>query len=113
MPEKTLFVKFFGESPKIKVLDILLTGRELDYSITDIAKQAGISRATFYRMLDWMLRDEVITPTRKYGRIQLYRLNKQNLQVKDLMRLYDQLIFAESEMEAGRQQRRKLIVSNS
>ena len=58
--EKTLFVKFLGDSPKIKVMDMLITGRELDYSISDIAEQAGIGRATFYRMMDELLKNKII-----------------------------------------------------
>jgi hypothetical protein len=42
MKEKTLFIKFLGDSPKIRVLDMLITGRELEYCISDIAEQAGI-----------------------------------------------------------------------
>jgi len=34
---KTLFITFLGDIPKIRILDMLITGRELDYSISDIA----------------------------------------------------------------------------
>lgn len=96
MAEKTLFVKFLGDSPKIRVLDMLITGRELEYSITDIANQAKISRATFYRMLNQMLKDKVIVKTKKYGTIQLYKLNLENKQVSELVQLYDNLLLSAS-----------------
>ena len=48
MRTKSLFVEFMGESPTIKVLDYLLTERELDFSITDMAGNAGIGRTTLY-----------------------------------------------------------------
>ena len=73
--EQTLFVKFLGDSPKIRVLDMLITGRELDYSISDIAEQAEIGRATFYRMMDELLKNRIIKQTRKFGNIQLYKIN--------------------------------------
>ena len=40
--EKSLFVEFMGDSPMMKVMDYLITERELDFSITDMAKNAGI-----------------------------------------------------------------------
>jgi DNA-binding IclR family transcriptional regulator len=90
--ERTLFVKFLGESPKIRVLDMLITGRELDYSITDIARQAGVGRVTFYRMLAGMIKNKIIIPTRKLGNMQLYKLDTSNVLVAELVKLYDNLI---------------------
>ncbi|MBW2984473.1 hypothetical protein KY361_05125 [Candidatus Woesearchaeota archaeon] len=101
--EKTLFVKFLGDSPKIRVLDMLITGRELDYSISDIAEQAEIGRATFYRMLDELLKNKIILPTRKFGNIQLYKLNQKNEFVKGLIELYDRITKVASEKEIKRQ----------
>jgi len=92
MEEKTLFIELLGDSPKVRVLDMLITGRGLDYSITDIASQAGIGRATFYGMLDDMLKEKIIIQTRKFGRIQLYKLNLNNENVKGLVGLYDSLL---------------------
>ncbi len=103
MEEKTLFITFLGDTPKIRVLDMLITGRELDYSISDIAAQAGIGRATFYRMLDDMLKDKIIIATRKLGNIQLYKLNLNNESVRDLVNLYDKLTQVASEKEIKRQ----------
>lgn len=101
--EKTLFVKFLGDSPKIRVLDMLITGRELDYSISDIAEQAGIGRATFYRMLDELLKNKIIVLTRKFGNIQLYKINLENNFVRELVNLYDHAVKIASEKEIKRQ----------
>lgn len=108
--ETTLFVKFLGDSPKIRVLDMLITGRELDYSISDIAEQAGIGRATFYRMMDELLKNKIITVTRKFGNIQLYKLNLNNEFVKGLVKLYDNVIKIASDKEVERQKERKVVL---
>ena len=110
MEEKSLFIKFLGESPKIKILDMLITGRELDYSISDIAEEAGIGRATFYRMLDELLKNRIILPTRKFGNIQLYRINLDNEYVKGLVGLYDHIIEIASEKEIKKQKEEKPLV---
>lgn len=101
--EKTLFVKFLGDSPKIRVLDMLITGRELDYSISDIAEQAGIGRATFYRMMDELLKNKIIKSTRKLGNMQLYKINMGNAFVKGIVKLYDHIAKVASEKEIKRQ----------
>ena len=46
--EKTAFRNLYGDTPKIRVLEYLLEGRELDHSIGDIAKGAGINRITLF-----------------------------------------------------------------
>lgn len=109
--EKTLFVKFLGDSPKIRVLDMLITGRELDYSISDIAEQAGIGRATFYRMMDELLKNKIIVATRKFGNIQLYKINLNNEFVKGLVKLYDHITKVASEKEIKRQKEKLVLVS--
>ena len=109
MEEKTLFVKFLGDSPKIRVLDMLITGRDLEYSISDIAEQAGIGRATFYRMIDELLKNKVIIPTRKFGNIQIYKLNLDNGFIKELVRLYDNIAAVASDKEIKKQKMEKSI----
>ena len=108
--EKTLFVRFLGDSPKIRVLDMLITGRELDYSISDIAQEASIGRATFYRMIDDLLKNRLILQSRKLGNMQLYRINMQNEFIKGLVRLYDQVTSVASEKEIRRQKSESVII---
>ena len=45
---ETLFKKALGDTPKIRVLEFLIEGRELDYAISDIAEGAEIGRTTLY-----------------------------------------------------------------
>jgi len=104
--EKTLFARFLGESPKIKILDMLITGRELDYSISDIAEQAGIGRSTFYKLMDELLKNKIIIATRKFGNMQLYKLNIENEFVCALVQLYDHITNIASEREIRRQRQK-------
>ena len=59
MEGKSLFIEFMGDSPTIKVLDYLLIERELDFSITDMAENAGIGRATLYRIWDNLIKNKI------------------------------------------------------
>ena len=92
--EQTIFVNTFGNYPKIRILDMLITGRELDYSISDIAEQAEIGRATFYRLMDQLIKSKTIVISRRIGHINLYRLNLDNPLVEEIVKAYDCLIKA-------------------
>ena len=89
---------------------MLITGRELDYSISDIAGQSGIGRATFYRMMDELLKNKIINQTRKFGNIQLYKLNQDNKFVNGLIKLYDNITQIASDKEIKRQ-KQKLVLA--
>ena len=89
---KTIFTKALGDSPKIKVLEFLIEGRELDYSITDIAEGSGISRTTLFRIWEDLIVSKIIMPTRTIGNSKLFRLNMENPAVVQLVKLFDLLV---------------------
>ena len=93
--QKSLFTELFGDSPTIKVLDFLLTERELDFSISDMARNSGIGRATLYRIWEQLIKNEIILPTRVIGKSQLYKLNAANPKIKKLIEIDDMLILEE------------------
>ncbi len=103
MERKSLFIGFMGDSPTVRVLDYLLTERELDFSITDIAENAGIGRATLYRIWGHLTKNQIIIHTRDIGKAKLFKLNVQNVMVKKLMELYDMLILKELREQAEKQ----------
>ncbi len=84
---KTVFVETFGDSPNIKVLDFFLTFSEFDYSKSQIAEEVGISRITIEPIWNRLIKSKFLIKTRTVGRAQMYRLNKSNLKVKELMNL--------------------------
>ena len=85
MREKSLFIEFMGDSPTIRVMDYLLTERDLDFSITDMAKNAGIGRSTLYRLWEDLIKNKIIVPTRIIGKAKLHKLNKENIAIKKLI----------------------------
>lgn len=103
METKSLFIEFMGESPTIRVLDYLLTERDLDFSITDMAKNAGIGRSTLYRVWDDLVKNKIITPTRVIGRAKLYKLNKNNIKIKKLIEIDDALILEDLKKRSEKQ----------
>lgn len=90
--ETTLFREIFGDTPKIRVLEYLLEGRELDHSIGDIAEGAGINRVTLFRMWNDLEKSKIIVHTRNIGNAKLYKLNINNHYVIILLDLFDRII---------------------
>lgn len=90
--EPTIFREIFGDTPKIRVLEYLLEGRELDHSIGDIAEGAGINRVTLFRLWPEIEKSRLIIHTRNIGNAKLFRLNMKNPYVKDIIELFDKLI---------------------
>ncbi|MBW2984299.1 hypothetical protein KY361_04245, partial [Candidatus Woesearchaeota archaeon] len=61
---ETIFTKAIGDTPKIKVLEFLIEGRELDYSISDIAEGAEIGRTTLFRIWKDLVDLNIVKHTR-------------------------------------------------
>ena len=97
MPQTTIFRETLGDTPVIRVLDFLIEGRGLDYSLSDIAENSSIGWTTLHRIWDKMLKSGMINSTREIGRAKLFKLNEENPAVKDLIKLYDTLLYNHTE----------------
>ncbi|AJF59821.1 MAG: hypothetical protein J4224_00300 [Candidatus Diapherotrites archaeon] len=87
-----LFLDFLGDNPTTRLLEFLITGREFDYSLTDMAKNAGIGWSTIHRILPRLIKQKIVVETREIGRAKLFKLNQKNEEVKKLIELYDGLL---------------------
>ena len=97
MQETTIFRETLGDTPVIRVLDFLIEGRGLDYSLSDIAESSGIGWTTLHRIWGKMIRLNIVIPTREIGRAKLFKLNEGNPAVKDVIKLYDTLLHQHTE----------------
>ena len=104
MEKKSLFIEFMGDSPTIRILDYLLTEREIDFSITDLARNAGVGRTTLYRIWEDIVNNKIIIPTRIIGRAKLYKLNKNNIKIQKLMEIDDALIMEDLKKRSKKKQ---------
>ena len=88
--DESLFIRELGiKSPMLKVLDFLMDNEAFDYSKTDIAEGAKMSRATLFKVWPRIEALDLITATRTVGPAKMYRLNKKSPLVKKLMELDD------------------------
>ena len=86
MEEKSVFVEYFGDYPLVRVLDFLLEGRNMDYSMTEIAGQSRVGWSVFTRVWTRLLEKNIIMQTRVIGNAKLFKLNKENIFVKKLIK---------------------------
>ncbi|MCK4589791.1 MAG: hypothetical protein KAT77_05065 [Nanoarchaeota archaeon] len=85
--QDSIFIRTFGKTPKIILLDFLLDNDIFDYSKSEIAQHTGISRVTLDRYWDALVKDKILVKSRIIGRASLYKLNKENPIVKKLIEL--------------------------
>ena len=91
MKEESIFLDYVGDSPRMRILQYLIEGRDFDYTLTDLLN-AGVSWGTLNTLVPKLLELGIVVKTRKIGRATLYKINKENVAAKQLMDLYGSLI---------------------
>lgn len=92
MKEPTKFIKYMGDSPTVRILDFLITGRDFDYSLTDIANNSGVSWSTLYRIFPSFIKNKIVVHTRIIGKAKLFQLNSKNETIQQLVKLYKSIL---------------------
>src|SRR3989339_1975567 len=91
MKEESLFLDYVGDNPRMRIVQYFIEGRDFDYTLTDLLN-AGISWGTLNTLVPKLLELGIIVKTRKIGRATLYKINQQNIAVKQLIELYNNLL---------------------
>ncbi len=94
MVEESIFLEQVGDSPRMRVLQHLIEGREFDYTLTDLL-HAHVSWGTLNTLLPKLVKLGVVIETRRIGRATLYKINEKNMVARTLTSLYDNLILQE------------------
>jgi len=84
---ESIFLKVVGNSPKLRVLDFLLTFQTFDYSLTDIAKNSEISYTSLMAFWPDLVKQGIVIETRKVGKARMFKLNEKSSIVKQLLKL--------------------------
>lgn len=90
--EQTIFRKAIGDTPQIRVLEFLIEGRDLDYSLSDIVEGAEIGRTTLFRIWKDIEKLGFVKQTRTIGNAKLYRINQNNPFIKRMIKMFDELV---------------------
>ena len=85
---KSVFLEKFGDYPINRILDFLVVFDKFDYSLADIAKNAGVGYSTIKMLIKDLVKNKIVIQTRISGRNKMYKLNKENLFVKRFVEFY-------------------------
>jgi len=78
--------EIFSSKLRMKILKIIFRLGEVN--VSEIARRLGVNYATTKRHLE-ILRNEGIIQQKKFGRIQLYRINQNSSKAKAIQNLID------------------------
>ena len=108
MTEKSLLLNLTGDLPLFNIINFLLDNKGMDFSKSDIAKGAGISRASLFNYWNEIEKHGIVRTTRSFGKTKLYTLNTKNPVTQKIIELEKTLISEsinrarlEKEIEAG------------
>jgi predicted AAA+ superfamily ATPase len=90
-PESNI-VRFFGNSPFIKMLDVFIDNLGEEYTKKEIQELAGISKGALFKHWNKLEELNVIKVTKRFGRTKLYTLDKKNPFAKDFLNLEARMI---------------------
>lgn len=89
MAEKlSTFLKLFGDTSVLRILDFLIVHGEFDYSMTDLARLSGVGYSTLKLFWHNLEQSGIVILTRVVGKAKMYRLNDGNSAVKKFKDFY-------------------------
>ena len=91
MTDESIFLDHVGDTPRMRILQYLIEGRDFDYTLTDLL-HAGVSWGTLNTLVPKLADLGIIVKTRKIGRATLYKINQDNVASAQLIKLYNHLL---------------------
>ena len=91
MQTSNFLEKIFGKTAQLIVLEHLLENKDNDTYLSGIAAETGLSHSTVSRVIDPLLKINVITEKPLGKQIRVFRLNKENELTKYLLKVNEDL----------------------
>jgi DNA-binding GntR family transcriptional regulator len=99
-----MLTKIFGSSPPVKLIDYLVAHPWEEFSKTQLAEGAQITRPTVYKLLSSLIQEKLVIKTKKVGNIQLYQTNRKSPIIKHISSLQSLL----ADMEVDKQKKNSI-----
>lgn len=84
---KSIFLQYFGDTPKLRVLDFFIDNHFFDFPLTEIAREANVSYNSLVVFFPEWIKLGIVILTRKIGKSDYYKLNLDNDFVKNIIKL--------------------------
>ena len=86
MGNKSAFLEYFGDTPKLKFLDFLIGNHFFDFNMTDMARESKISYNSLKSFFGEFLKRGIVIKTRRVGKSNMYKLNTDNATAKNFLK---------------------------
>ena len=84
---KSIFLEHFGDTPQLRVLDFLIDNHFFDFPLTEIARGSNVSYNSLKSFFTNFTDSNILIKTRRLGKSDYYKINMENLFVKQLIKL--------------------------
>ena len=101
--EDSSFIKTLGSSPMTRVLDFLIEGKEFDYSLSDICRNADVGWTTLHTFWPQLEKNGIVKHTRISGKSKMHKINTENPVVRALIKFDFEISKYYGELELERQ----------
>ncbi len=98
---KSLFLKHFGDTPQLRVIDFLIDNHFFDFPITEIARGSNVSYNSITKFINIFIDSGFLIKTRKVGKSDYYQLNLNNPFAQNLLKLDWSLVRGKSIEKKG------------
>jgi len=82
-----LFLEQFGDTPQLRVMDFLIDNHFFDYPMTEIARESNVSYNSLKLFFPKLVNSGILIKTRRIGKSDYFKLNLENIFVKNLIKL--------------------------
>lgn len=82
----TMFTDYLGPTPRAKLLDFLGDHPTSDYSITELAEKAGLTRQTIYSVLADVEKVGLVHHTRNVGQSRMYAISMDHPVIQSVLK---------------------------
>ena len=83
--EKSFFIEYFGDLPRLRIIDFLIDNLVYDYSLVEIAKGAGVAYTTLVDIFPDLIKKGIVKETRQVGKSKMYKLIREHPAVEVLL----------------------------
>lgn len=92
MEQTSMFCKFYGDTISNRILEYMLENQDIDFAVSDMAKELNISKPKAYEVIKKFQGKEFVEKSRLIGKTQLYILNKKNHMVQIYLRNFNECL---------------------
>lgn len=85
----SLIFRIYGASPNIKIVDFLLCFPKNEFSTSEILEELGMSKTTFYKYFEDLLKFEMVKLNPETTKPKLYSINLDNFIIQNMRKNID------------------------